>query len=108
MKNTKLTVSIIFLVFILLSILGFNYYVLIENQANHTGLELDKVKIIYLIISALAILLSFIFKSEKKVRNLLIISAILGLIFVLNIWIFEEKCIMLFYGDWIQRNMCIP
>ena len=39
---------------------------------------------------------------------LIIIAAILGLIFVFNIWMFEEKCIMLFYGDWIHRHMCIP
>lgn len=104
----KLIISIVFLAFILLSIISFNYYALIGNQSNHTGFEVGKIKIIYLAISALAISLSFLFKSEKRARNILIISGSLGLIFVLNMWIFEKECIMLFYDDWIQKNMCLP
>ena len=106
MKKYKLVLSIILLVFFVLSILGYNYYALIENQSNHTGVGLYNIKIFYLIISIIPFILAYFFRKDKKSRNILIISGILGLLLVFNIWLFEKICIMQNYENWIHNRMC--
>ncbi|MFH1284910.1 MAG: hypothetical protein ABIH78_05000 [Candidatus Peregrinibacteria bacterium] len=101
MKKLNLILSIIFLAFITVSIIFYNYYSLIENQSNHTGLDLIKVKIVYLMFSAITFVLAYAIKSNKKAKKIFVISGILSLLFVANIWIFEKTGIMLYYEDWI-------
>jgi len=105
MKKLKFILSIIFLAFIAISIISYNYYSLIDNQSNHTGLDLMKVKIFYLGFSLIAIVVALIIKSNKKAKKNFIISSILGLVFIFNIWIFEKTEIMLYYEDWVTCCM---
>ena len=102
MKNIKQITSIISLAFILISMVFYNYYSLIENQSGHTGLELIKFKFAYLIFAIVTLLVGFIIKTDKKAKKLFIISGILGFIFIANIWLFEKTGIMMNYEDWLK------
>ncbi|MBD3330003.1 hypothetical protein GF354_00565 [Candidatus Peregrinibacteria bacterium] len=105
MEKIKHIISIIFLVFVSTSIIAYNYYSLIANDTNHTGLDLLKVKALYLIFSLIAFGMVFMGKSNKKAKIVFTISAILGLAFIANIWLFEKTEIMLYYSDWLECCM---
>lgn len=105
MKKAYSILSIISLTFISLSIIYYNYYSLIANQSNHTGIDLMKVKIAYLVLSITIGIIAIGIKSNKTVKKILIITGILGLLFVTNIWIFEKIEVMLKYEDWLKCCM---
>lgn len=95
------TTSKLFLIFIVSSIFFYNIYAFILNQSGHTGIDLVKIKFAYGIFSVVSIVLAF----KTKKSKLFFIAGILGIAFIINIWILEITGVMHSYEDWIGRGL---
>ncbi len=94
---------------ILASVLIFNYYSILGNATNHSGIPLNVLLILYLVTLLITLVIIFIgWKSHNHSKIAFFLLAALAMISLLgfiNIIAYEQLNIMMSYEAWLHKGM---
>lgn len=83
-------------------LIGLNYYTFIENDTNHTSIELRRLATLSLVSALLSGLVALLYKRRRRV---LIILAALTATLSASIYVFESQNILMEYDVWLEKGM---
>ncbi len=93
-----------YLSFITIFTIIFNFYSLVYNNSNHTGINFKIYSLLFIIISIIINLYNLLYFRKKKLSTPYIILIITIFVFI-NVLFFEKYNIMLTYEKWIEKGM---
>lgn len=102
MKAIKLGYDMLHLVCALSAWLGYLFYVFIINGTSHTGYNLKKLAVVYIIWGVIGLVL-WLFQRSRW----FLLSAIVCALAAVNILLFDYFEIMMHYQDWVRRGLNI-